>query len=208
MYSFDACAEAVCLRRLWSSGECGAVTSAEQSEARACDSGPNGTSRVASPLVMERLRCRVGREASMGSSSALVRHATTSCFAGGSATRNDDGLRRRLLRLRFAPPSANSSTTHLSPRRFTRREAEESERERAPEAELQQPASRERSNTTHLSPSRFTRDEAGQSEQKRRSRTKGSPRRQLRALQFRTSPSSARAGTESRREYSPCPSRR
>jgi hypothetical protein len=54
------------------------------------------------------------------------------------------------LRLREQPVNhakASEPTTHLSPPRFTRGEADESERERAPEAKLQQPASRERSNT-------------------------------------------------------------
>jgi hypothetical protein len=68
---------------------------------------------------------------------------------GGSATRHDGRLRRRTLRLRCAPPSASSNSS--SARRafiqtLTRGEAGQSERERAPEAKLQQPASRERLN--------------------------------------------------------------
>jgi hypothetical protein len=43
--------------------------------------------------------------------------------------------------------------THLSPPRFTRGEADESEQRRAPEAKLQQPASCERSN--HDAPATF-----------------------------------------------------
>ena len=59
--------------------------------------------------------------------------------------------------------------THLSPPRFTRGEADESERERAREAQLHQPASRERSNN-HLGPRGFTPRGADESERKRRTR--------------------------------------
>ncbi|MFM1868404.1 MAG: hypothetical protein RL591_1812 [Planctomycetota bacterium] len=106
----------------------------------------------------------------MGASCACVPLATTSCCAGGSATRNDHQLRCPSLRLRCAPPSAASraararasesggrgeaappqvasaAPTCLGPRGFTPSEADESERRRAPEAKLQQPASCERSN--------------------------------------------------------------
>gem|GEM_PF-3460121 len=54
---------------------------------------------------------------------------------------------------RFAPPPVASAhaPTHLSPLGFTPRGAGQSERERAPEAKLQQPASRERSNHGQIS---------------------------------------------------------
>jgi hypothetical protein len=108
-----------------------------------------------------------------------------------------------------SPPVASAQTRLISARRDSlATRLTRASKSGGREPKVRPAASRERSNTTHLSPSRFTRDEAGQSEQKRRSRTKGSPRRQSRALQSRTSPSSARAGTESRRECSPCPSRK
>jgi hypothetical protein len=70
-------------------------------------------------------------------------------------------LRSRLRALKHE----RSNTTYLGPLGFTPREAGQSEQERAPEAKLQQPASRERSNTTYLGALGFTPREAGQSEQ-------------------------------------------
>jgi len=53
--------------------------------------------------------------------SVVARLATTSCFARGSATRNDKRRRSHLLRLRSAPPSSNhcerSSFSRSPPRR-------------------------------------------------------------------------------------------
>jgi len=99
-------------------------TSAERSEAREVDVPRLLTCRVASPLVMATrgkgarrhdvpwVPMFHGCRCSMGASCACVPLATTSCCAGGSATRNDHQLRCPSLRLRCAPPSAASRAVH------------------------------------------------------------------------------------------------
>ena len=175
-------------------------TSAEQSEAREDDRRSSEASRVASPLVMETR----GRERRLGAA-----HSGASCVRATQATTLL--LRRTVvphettsdsdidcsgfaaLHLRQRPTSSTrkrAKATHLGPRGFTPRGADESERERAREAQLHQPASRERSSfsrsplrrltlvwqtrkrarATHLGPRGFTPRGADESERKRRTR--------------------------------------
>ncbi len=86
-------------------------TSAERSEAREDDVGRSTTSRVASPLVMatheRQSRDNKLRWARRGDSHVKPLPPASQ---GGSATRYDHRRRRRLLRLRCAPPS---SVSHL-----------------------------------------------------------------------------------------------
>jgi hypothetical protein len=126
--------------------EC-SVTSAERSEAREGGVGRSATFRVASPLVMATRRSCGER---IGVQCVLAGYATTSCFAGGSATRNDLRHQHRLLRLRSAPPSATSGTNHAKASKLRSR---------------LRAFVYERSITTHLGPLGFTPREAGQSEQ-------------------------------------------
>ena len=160
-------------------------TSAERSAAREDDAQLRGTSRVASPLVMAtRGSCVAFNHVRLALRASSELKPLPPASQGGSATRYDTRLPRRLLWLRCAPPSlkhpvvavaaaaalfgvANAKASesghlkrsfssppvasaqtrhHLGPPRFTRGEADESERKRAPEAKLRQPASRERSN--------------------------------------------------------------
>ena len=133
-----------------------ASTSAEQSEAREDDFGRSSTFRVASPLVMATRDSYVRFSPLRAASRSCLRlQPLPPASQGGSATRTNNRRPRRLLRLRCAPPSAmyakasklrSAPSARLGPRGFTPRGAEKSERERAPEAKLQQPASRERSN--------------------------------------------------------------
>jgi hypothetical protein len=159
-------------------------TSAERSAAREDDAQLRGTSRVASPLVMAtRGSCVAFNHVRLALRASSELKPLPPASQGGSATRYDTRLPRRLLWLRCAPPSfkhpvvavaaaaalfgvANakaSESGHLkrsfgSPPVASAQECSgrrcggslwrsqrESERKRAPEAKLQQPASRERS---------------------------------------------------------------
>ncbi len=152
-------------------------TSAERSAAREDDAQLRGTSRVASPLVMAtRGSCVAFNHVQLALRASSELKPLPPASQGGSATRYNTRIPRRLLWLRCAPPSskhpvvavaaaaapsgvastkASAQISHLGPPRFTRGEADESSRERAPEAKLQQPASRERSNTTPSRPPRI-----------------------------------------------------
>ena len=87
--------------------------SAERSEAREDDVGRRATSRVASPLVMaahgRESRFSDLRWARCGDSHVKPLPPASQ---GGSATRHDQLLPHRLLRLRCAPPSTMSSEIH------------------------------------------------------------------------------------------------
>jgi hypothetical protein len=80
-------------------------------------------------------------------------HGPRGCTPRGPTKASESGHLKRSF---SSPPVASARTTHLGPPRFTRGAADESERKRAPEAKLQQPASRERSKVraTGLEPAR------------------------------------------------------
>jgi hypothetical protein len=188
-------------------------TSAERSAAREDDAQLRGTSRVASPLVMAtRGSCVAFNHVQLALRASSELKPLPPASQGGSATRYNTRIPRRLLWLRCAPPSSKhpvvavaaaaapsgvastkasesghlkrsfssppvasaQTRPHLGPRGFTPRGAGESERERAPEAKLQQPASRERSNNerSNTTPSRPPRiNSAG----RRRKRARAGP---------------------------------
>ena len=124
----------------------------------------------------------------------IASQATTACFAGGSATRNAHRRRSRMLRLRCAPPSARSNVIHARASEsghLKRSFGSAPKRISAPEDSLRGELARARARQEPRSSACCLRGRrcggslwlsSRQSEQRRRSRTAGSPRRQLRAL--------------------------
>ncbi|MFM1868263.1 MAG: hypothetical protein RL591_1671 [Planctomycetota bacterium] len=162
---------------LFRGGYTRSITSAERSEAREDGVGPTATFRVASPLVMATrgTERRLGAVHSGASwvcrrcvvCASWVRRVCVVCACNSShylllrkgvvpheTTSDSDidcsGFAALRLRQRPTPTKPPISAPETIQMRFTRGEADESERKRAREAQLHQPASRERSSEVAL----------------------------------------------------------